>query len=350
MRTKVIARFSNAQLRVKTKDVFMPNYSPVRTVFSSFNKNIKNVPFDEVLELYMDAKRELIDTAQADEDDRYEQLIAAKEREYCNNNEAPYEGNFRDEFKKNPVNVTPLAVEKKFSASFETQFLLKYGIPAHIDWILEAAVTIIGQMRVYKDDEDLLDPVAFRNENFKDSWSKGLYLLLKVNTKSQYLKLQYKAPHKAYGALVPFIMYAQRLAKNIPYSAWSRDGIDAIVHTDLAEAMCFTGFNYTKEQIIERRTEGLTIKSGRGMGTMKNPVTTHRLTHGSDPDWNSIPTLAQVMYAQIWMAHPSNRTKYMILDPENWDRMPPALIPSEVVAVTEPALKFVSKISDCPWL
>lgn len=52
------------------------------------------------------------------------------------------------------------------------------------------------------------------------------------------------------------------------------------------------------------------------------------------------------MLAQIWVAHPDNRTKYMVLDPLNWDRVPPALIQVEVL---EPRTSQVEYTSDLPW-
>jgi len=63
---------------------------------------------------------------------------------------------------------------------------------------------------------------------------------------------------------------------------------------------------------------------------IKNPATTHALSGVTDPDFKVMPGLLQAMLVQIWMAHPDNRTKYMILDPNNWDKMPASIIDREV--------------------
>ena len=53
------------------------------------------------------------------------------------------------------------------------------------------------------------------------------------------------------------------------------------------------------------------------------------------------------MTAQIWGAHPSNRTEYMILDWLNWDNMPEPIISTDVIAAPE----RVSKVprDALPW-
>jgi hypothetical protein len=58
-----------------------------------------------------------------------------------------------------------------------------------------------------------------------------------------------------------------------------------------------------------------------------------------DTELSAIPALAGTMLCQIWVAHPSLRTEYMVLDPYNWDRMPPSLIATEIFAQKEPIKK-----------
>jgi hypothetical protein len=72
-----------------------------------------------------------------------------------------------------------------------------------------------------------------------------------------------------------------------------------------------------------------------------------------------VPELAQTMIAQIWCAHPSNRTKYMVLDPKNWDAIPAPLISSDIFGSGTggnissgglPKRKSSGDNPDFPWL
>lgn len=47
------------------------------------------------------------------------------------------------------------------------------------------------------------------------------------------------------------------------------------------------------------------------------------------------------MLTQVWVAHPSLRNEYMVLDPVNWDQMPEPLIPTELHKIITP--------SKLPW-
>ncbi len=310
----------------------MPNYSPARKVFSSVSKKIEDIPFQECFEAYQNAKNETTADLQADIDAEYEDEIRQLEDDYSATHEAPYEGNFSDEVPKRRVIVTPSDLAKHTTERMKVDFIAKYGIPLHIDWILPQALTLIGNMPVVRNEEGLISGTRFKYANFTTPWLKGLFVFLMINTKSVYLKLQYKAPHKQYGALVPFILYSQLLVKGTKYTEWDRDEIDQVVHSDLAEAMLYEMPAYPKEQLLKFREDGLRVKSGSEKGSMKNPTSTHRLNSiESEQEWNQVPALVQVILTQIWMAHPDNRTKYMILDINNWDRMPASLIPREVL-------------------
>jgi hypothetical protein len=70
------------------------------------------------------------------------------------------------------------------------------------------------------------------------------------------------------------------------------------------------------------------------------------------PEFRILPELAQVMLAQIWCAHPENRTKYMILDFKNWDQMPEPLITTEIFISPVAKTKVAKKddyVIDLPW-
>lgn len=327
----------------------MPNYSPARKVFSSTKRDLKEIPFQEVYEIYMETYTEMTEVRQAELDAEYEEEIAEKERQYTATHEAPYEGNFSDSVARPQMDVDPAMIQKRTTDAIKAHFIKKYGLQLHTDWMMEQIVTLLGNMPVEKNENGLISGKKFI-KNFNTPWLRGIYYLNKINTKSSYLHLQYKSPSKEYGALVPLVLYAQRLTKSIPYSAWDRDEIHYVVHADLCEAMLADPHEFSKEQILAIRHEGLTVKSGASEGETKSALTNHKLTGVKDPEWNELPALAQVMLAQIWMAHPDAKTKYMILDPYNWDRMPAAIMSSEVLTSAPKLKKSNTPMSaDLPW-
>jgi len=82
----------------------------------------------------------------------------------------------------------------------------------------------------------------------------------------------------------------------------------------------------SKEEILAIRDQGLYTKTGAKAGETRNPLTQHKLFAIQDTELGHLPEKAQAMATQIWCAHPENRTKYMILDPKQWDAVPPPLI------------------------
>ena len=109
----------------------------------------------------------------------------------------------------------------------------------------------------------------------------------------------------------------------------------------------------TQQRLLEIRDLGLMTKSGKTEGQKKNPVATWTLTGIGDTELGHLPKLAVTMLTQIWLAHPSIRNQYMILDPLDWDRMPDPLITDDLFKPT-PASKSVSKptaktYDDLPW-
>lgn len=61
------------------------------------------------------------------------------------------------------------------------------------------------------------------------------------------------------------------------------------------------------------------------------------------------PKLVGTMLTQIWVAHPSLRTEYMVLDPNDWDWMPPPLVTTEVFKPETKPVATSNYVSDVPW-
>ena len=185
-----------------------------------------------------------------------------------------------------------------------------------------------------------IDSKNYIRDNFvHDDWHAGLYRFLMLEPRGLIIPgTQYSSEYRSYSALVPLIMSAHKVMNDIPYSRWSKEGLRVIVNPKLADAMLVEVPSFSKEELISIRNEGLVVLSGSKQGELRNTRTTHRLYGLSDPYFKPLPTLAQVMLTQIWLAHPDNRTNLMILDPSDWDAMPEPLETSEVFIKDEESL------------
>ena len=106
----------------------------------------------------------------------------------------------------------------------------------------------------------------------------------------------------------------------------------------------------TREELLDIREMGLVFKTGQKAGTTRNPATTYRLTGINSTKIGGLPELAQTMLSQIWCAHPTNRTKYMVLDPHNWDQIPTPLVSEQLfspIIHNKPLLRDTASM--LPW-
>jgi hypothetical protein len=108
-----------------------------------------------------------------------------------------------------------------------------------------------------------------------------------------------------------------------------------VVDKNLAQAMLVDEIpDLGTDRLLEIRELGLLAKSGRTEGQAKNPLSTWALTGIADTELGHLPKLAVTMLTQIWLAHPSIRNQYMVLDPLDWDRMPEPLVAQDIFKPT----------------
>lgn len=304
----------------------MPNYSKSKVVFSRANQTWDTVPWTELRNAYISCKTDIETSKQASLDRIYEEQIAEMEQEYNASNEAPYEGYFGDELSRPKAVVNEETIQKFFKPLAEV--FLKTYVKPNVSWLLPLVITYLGNMKTYKNESGKLSGLQFRNKNFLTPQDKGLYRFLLINERSTFLATQTQAPSKSYCSMVPLVLYAHKLMHQTPYSAWDPEEIHYVVHSDLADAMICEATDFSKAELLEQRHLGLLDKDGN----LKNAETSYNLTgpHLKTGIFVDIPKLARMMLVQSWCAHPNNRTRYMVLDPNNWDKMPAALISTEV--------------------
>lgn len=162
---------------------------------------------------------------------------------------------------------------------------------------------------------------------------------------------QYKHP---FNPLTPIPLVGFKQFQDINYMDWDLTKIGALENQDFADLI---GVDYPKlgqAELLELRARATTTLSGPKAGIQGNPVSCASRFHLAETSLGKVPKLAQTMYIQTWCAHPSNRTKYMVLDPEDWDNVPAPLISDDLftpLAKTEPKRPKVTPeyTTDLPW-
>lgn len=318
------------------------------------NKQLKTIPFDKLYEVYEEAAQSAFLGMQQHCEEQRQQEIERLEQAYTASHEAPSEVGFGDVVNTPAFDATEVRRRAGQKAAIDIWIpryklgsLLLSVMPqimAHIankPFRLEEVTTTEGQINSTKILKHAFD--------YSDPWERGLYIFLMLDSRGAYLPSQYKGEGVQFSSLVPLIPYAYKLHHKIPYSKWDRSTLHLAVNKSLAEAMLHQG-DYTREELLAARELGLVYQNGAKQGVSRNPQSTFKLWATKGGCLHGVPHLAQVMYTQIWCAHPSSRTPYMVLNPQNWDVMPTPLITQDIFksAAHTPITDF-SGYSDLPW-
>lgn len=325
----------------------------------TMTKDLHSIPFDKAYELYLDAANMAEQTLDAENQERYDAFIQQKELEWSNANEAPYEGNFSDQYpyQKHPdtskvrLRAGQTAIIQDFIPRYKLETILQaWVMPQIVAWLTHKPLRL-EEMRL---ESGKLSGRRMASAIFDlgSEWDLGLYHFLMLDSRSSYISGQYKGEGRTYCSLVPLIPYAFKLHKNIKYSEWDRDTLHMVVNDSLCKAMLCEVPDITREEILLAREQGLTYKTGAKAGTLRSAVSTFKLYDTTGTKLHKLPELAQTMIAQIWCAHPTNRTKYMVLDPKAWDSIPVPLITTDIFK-SPGGTGFTKKSDpnpDLPWL
>lgn len=325
-------------------------------------KDFKTIPFDKAVEVYRDAADMALDTQQSALDYSHKQHVQNLEKLYADSSEAPYEGNFADSVPRPEISqVKKLDIRRKSgNRALVEIFVPRYHLDKCWTWMMPQIVTHLAKLTptikptASGSIEGQIDGLEYVKKYFfnGDLWHEGLYRFLMLDSRSSYLQQQYKGDGRAYCALVPLIMYAHKLHNQIPYAAWGRENLRYVVNDSLCQAMLSDVPHISNEELLQIREAGLTVRTGAKAGETRNAVTTYKLYGVQETEIGMLPEMAQTMLAQIWCAHPDNRTKYMVLDPRQWDSVPAPLIAQSVFKVPEPKpVPFVTKpqFNAMPW-
>jgi hypothetical protein len=211
-------------------------------------------------------------------------------------------------------------------------------IPQYNSWMMPQMLAKFGEFRpVWKG--QYIDAAQTLMQNLgSDPKLRGMYLAATKLSRGKLIQKQSSPQGSQYGALVPLVMAGFKKYQNIAYGRWSREDIKYVVDKNLAQAMMVTEVpELSVSRLLEIRELGLTAKSGRTEGQVKNPLSTWALTGIQDTELGHLPKLAVTMLTQIWLAHPSIRNEYMVLDPLNWDNIPAPIVAQDIFKAPAPA-------------
>lgn len=248
---------------------------------------------------------------------------------------------------KNDIKVFPFQEYSKLKEGDLEDLAANHCLTGYNLWMLPQLQALFGQFRVRKNDEGKYLPLAMLGDNIgKDPYMIGIWNVVTKLKRSSLVKAQANAQFAEYSALVPLILAGIKKYQNIPYSAWAVEGLQHAIDHNLFEAMtCSYDGALSNTRLAELRTQGLQTKSGPKAGEIKKATSSWCLTGVKNTEIGELPKLAQTMLTQIWVAHPSIRSPYMILNPLDWDDMPEVLTSADVVA----AKKFYNPADSLPY-
>lgn len=199
-------------------------------------------------------------------------------------------------------------------------------------WLLPQMVAYFGTWRLVLDPYNHIDVLQTLKHNMEsDPKAITLWRLSRI-PRSNILELQAKNPD--YAQLTPLILMGFKRYQQVNYECWrDRPHLEHILEPKLMEALVLSDLSFCdlgSDRLLEIRNQGLMNKSGAKVGQLKPADSTWALTGVQDTEIGHLPKLAQTILTQIWMAHPSKRTQYMLLDFKNWDRMPEPLVTGEI--------------------
>lgn len=201
----------------------------------------------------------------------------------------------------------------------------------------------------------VIDCLATVKANCPDPKSRAFYMLSRIK-RSLLLATQTKSPD--YATLTPLIMMGQKRMQGIDYETWrNSSGLQYMLEPRLFSAVVLgsedleTCGSLGSSRLLEIQKQGLTTKSGKTAGSIKPARSTWSLSGIQDTEIGHLPKLTQTILTQCWLAHPELRTPYMILDLQDWDRMPQPLTTNDIFKAVHPQQPTKTKeLADVlPW-
>lgn len=226
-------------------------------------------------------------------------------------------------------------------------------------WFLEQLLSRISRWPLVRTEDGKIDGEAtVKNAVRASKLNQGMYFLVIHPKRGDYVDRQ-NSTGAPYSALVPLILAAHKKYNGIKYSDWgnTRYCLDPMLeeatqpeHYELYKSLCDLG----SETLLSILEHGLVFRGGAKQGESRSARSTYNLYDLKNVDYGpnvlELPHLARVMLLQFWLAHPTVRNQYMILNPLDWDVMPATLIPELNISGTNKSTKKDETYTDgLPW-
>ena len=198
-------------------------------------------------------------------------------------------------------------------------------------WMLPQMLAHFGSWTLARSSSGSIDVLETLKSNIRSDWDRGLWKLTRVK---RALLMPKQIAQPEYGTFTPLILAGLKKMQGVRYESWrGLDKLGLILEPALYEAVVFSDYGFCSlgsDRLLEIRQQGLVTQSGKTEGKVKAAESTWALAGIKETELGGLPKLTQTMMCQCWLAHPKHRSQYMILDPQNWDRMPDPLISSEI--------------------
>lgn len=202
-------------------------------------------------------------------------------------------------------------------------------------WLLPQLVAAFGSWTLAKDSSGSIDVVKTLQQNCEHNSVNTAYWKLTRIPRTCLMPKQ--IAQAEYAVLTPLVLAGFKRMQGVGYESWrGLDKLEYIMEPRLLEAVCVDVPTLGSERLLAIRQQGLTTRSGKTAGQLKSAESTWSLTGIQDTELGHLPKLTVSILTQIWLAHPQHRNSLMILDPNNWDRMPEPLIANNVFKTPEP--------------
>ena len=304
-----------------------------RTAPRSSLHTIENIPFATIATVFSELNRKSYIRFQEASDYARNKAELDFVKKWNETHEESFEGDFEEEVGWVGPKYRGLGSEEEAELKvFLDEFALKYKFTVNAEWIFGQMLAKLSSLPLVRNTNNKISAKALVEEIRQSPFLTGMWVVCNYPTRSTWIKGQTDEKYRNFSALVPLIMSAFKKYKDIPYSDWERTEIHHITEKHLANVMRMDKLpDLTKDEVIEARTAGLTVKSGVKMGEVRSPKSTFTLYIPAGMGFDDLDMLAKIMICQTWCAHPSIRTEYMILNPLDWDNMPEPLVSSTVL-------------------
>lgn len=270
--------------------------------------------------------------------------------------------------KSNTIKDFPFENYAQLNESQLEDLAKTHYLTAFNSWMLPQIAAHYGTWKLIRNESGKIDCDLTAKENIQTPWDIGLWKVCTRLKRGSLVKSQINPEFCSYSALVPLVLMGAKKFKGIKYSEWDITPTCKLIDKNLLEAMTWTftrrqegepnnldfalpQYDLGSEKLLELRTQGLTVKSGPLAGSVTKPTSSWCLRGMRGTDLEHAPKLVGTMLCQIWVAHPSLRTEYMVLDPVAWDYMPEPLISTEIFKTNKSGKseQVYDASLDLPW-